>query len=185
VAAKQRACALGVVCLALLSACGPLDTPAKRVPIPPLVVTGEHEARTQRSASQVQLTLKRGFAVTLRPLPPAQQVGPALLHVAELRAAAEQIAPSFVPVGPTVELVSQATRVEASFVAGGFRVRAGHRLVLAAQRPEACVASTACLTWTLFDARYAQGRCRAELQAPVQRLQFGSVPAVVSDSAAP
>lgn len=146
---------------------------------------GEHAVETAGEAKLVQLRLKSGFAVSLEPSKSALQVGPVRLAVAEPRATSEQIARGFVPVGPTVVLSAQSGPLEVSFVADGFHVRAGHRLVLAVERALPCQLPGGCRSWRLEPAQYRAGRCQAELPTPGLRLQFGSLPAVLSDSAAP
>lgn len=183
--------------LLLVYACGEAAGPANARRKSQLVASGQHEARTATAGSQATLSLKSGFSVLLRPIDVAGDVRPALLRVAEPRAPSGQIAAGFVPVGPTVALSVPSARVEASFVADGFRVRAGHRLVLAVERERPCQGTARCLAWQLVEGSYRDGRCTALLVAPLSRMQFGSLPVealgsaseprtdTVNDSAAP
>jgi hypothetical protein len=134
-------------------------------------VSGEHEVRSPFAGSGIQLALKRGFELRLGKL---TGTGEVWLRVARERAHADQIAPGFVPVGPTVEVSPAQGSAEVSFVADHFRVRAGHRLVLAVELAAPC-SPGAC--WQLLAARYERGRCLARLAGELgRRMQFGSLP---------
>jgi hypothetical protein len=134
-------------------------------------VSGEHEVRSAFARPGLQLALKRGFELRLGKLTSAGEVR---LRVARERARADQIAPGFVPVGPTVEVSPAQGSAEVSFVADHFRVRAGHRLVLAVELAAPC-SPGAC--WQLLPARYEGGRCQARLAGEFgRRMQFGSLP---------
>jgi hypothetical protein len=135
-------------------------------------IVGEHEVRAA-ARTGLELGLRRGFEVRLSKV---VAPGEALLRVAAQRARADEIAGGFVPVGPSVELLGVRGSADVSFIADQFRVRAGHRLVLAVERAEACARSDAC--WRLVPARYEHGRCLARaVQGLGRRLQFGSLPA--------
>jgi hypothetical protein len=81
-----------------------------------------------------------------------------------------------VPIGPTFELRASGALAEVTFVADHFRVRRGHRLVLAVEVALACAEPSGCRSWQLLPASYRQGRCWAEALDPTLRMQFGSVP---------
>jgi len=134
-------------------------------------VAGEHEVRAPLARPGLQLALKRGFELRFGELTNA---GEAWLRVARERARSEQIAAGFVPLGPTVESSPAHGRAEASFVADHFRVRAGHRLVLAVERAAPCTPGDC---WRLLPARYEGGRCQARIAGQLGgRMQFGSLP---------
>ncbi len=134
-------------------------------------VSGEHEVRAPFARPGLQLVLKRGFELRLDEL---TGTGEAWLRVARERARSEQIAAGFVPLGPTVESSAARGRAQASFVADHFRVRAGHRLVLAVERAAPCAPGDC---WQLLPARYEGGRCQARIAGQLGgRMQFGSLP---------
>lgn len=131
----------------------------------PARIAGEHAVRAGLARPGLTLVLKRGFELRFSALTSA---GEAWLRVARERARSERIAVGFVPLGPTVESSAAHGRAEASFVADHFRVRAGHRLVLAVERAS---------TWQLLPARYEGGRCQARIVGELGgRMQFGSLP---------
>jgi hypothetical protein len=135
-------------------------------------LSGEHEVRAAIARAGLELALRRGFEVRLGKAAAPREV---VLRVAPERARADEIAAGFVPVGPTVELRGASGRADVSFIADQFRVRAGHRLVLAVERTPPCAAGTC---WLLLPARSEHGRCLARgVEAPGRRLQFGSLPA--------
>lgn len=153
---------------------------------PPSEAQGNFDATTQVSPKAGGLSLKTGFAVRwgARANRPS---GPARLTISRTRAESVHIAPGFVPIGPTAQLVGFAEAVEVSFVAERFRVRAGHRLVLAVLRqPDfVCMRDGPCGGWQLLPARYESMRCVVEGVKATGPMQFGSVPITASDSAAP
>jgi hypothetical protein len=137
-------------------------------------LVGEHEVRASSLEAGLELVLKRGFAVKL-PRKLAATV-PVVLRIAKMRSSAHAIAADFVPIGPTVELSAALSGVEVSFAADHFRVRSGHRLVLALEQAETCVGAAAC--WQSVPAAYEKGRCIArDVRTYGRRLQFGSLPA--------
>lgn len=135
-------------------------------------LVGEHEVRAPVARKGLELVLRRGFEVRLRE--PSSD-GETLLRVAPQRARSEEIAAGFVPVGPSVELQGVRGSADVAFSADKFRVRTGHRLVLAVEQAAPCAQGARC--WQLVDARYEQGRCVARgVHAGGGRLQFGSLP---------
>lgn len=128
--------------------------------------------RAAAARAGLELALRCGFELRLGKVGAS---GQALLRVAAERARSDEIAAGFVPVGPSVELLGVHGSADVSFTADQFRVRAGHRLVLAIERAEPCANAAAC--WQLVPARYEQGRCLAHVpEAFGGRLQFGSLP---------
>lgn len=162
---------------------------------PALRASGEHEVQTHVAAPQIELSLNSGFSVRLSPVSKTARLSSASLGVAAPPVNAQAIHPAFVPIGPTVALRTSEARVEAGYVAEAFRVRTGHRLVLAVEQATPCQPTASCAGWQVRPASYSGGRCHAELIASTVRLQFGSVPvasvpasgklAPLSDSAAP
>lgn len=135
-------------------------------------VVGEHEVRASARPG-LELALKRGFEVKLSKNVVGAQL---VLRIAKARARAEEIAPGFVPVGPTAELTGADGDLDVSFVADQFRVRTGHQLTLAVERSGRCAGSEKC--WQLVPAGYEKGRCVARaVHLEGGRLQFGSLPA--------
>jgi hypothetical protein len=149
-----------------------------------LRVRGDHSVRASAAAGELELGLKNGFSALLREAPRSSVLnagadGLVALRVAGRRAAAAEIAASFVPIGPTVELTVRSGRADVAFRADHFRVRSGHRLVLAVEQP-GCADPTreACHHWRLAAASYEAGRCLARgVQPAGLRLQFGSLAA--------
>jgi hypothetical protein len=145
------------------------------VHVPPFVrVAGDHRAAARVGRRGAELALKDGFS--LKPRPSAGQPPLELaLEVAGLRANAAELAPDFVPIGPTVRLRGGSVRVDAAYRAEAFRVRAGHRLVLAVEVRAPCAPSARC--WELWEAAYEHSRCVAvAVDTHGLRLQFGSLP---------
>jgi hypothetical protein len=140
----------------------------------PAQLRGAHQVSAEVGASGAQLLLKDGFSLRVRVRAP-QAPARVSLAVAEQRAQAAQVAPGFVPIGPTVRALGEHVGAEVAYRAEAFRVREGHRLVLAVETRPACAAGETC--WELVAARYAGSQCLAN---PVAlqglRLQFGSVP---------
>jgi hypothetical protein len=156
-----------------------------------LSARGDHAVLVESSTSDAQLWLKSGFSVLLRRRvslarehqePRSGATGdaagaPLVLRVAKQRPLAAEIAASFIPIGPTVELTARAGRADVAFTADHFRVRRGHRLVLAVEQPTCMSEGRAeCVRWRLKDASYETGRCIARgVQPTGLRLQFGSL----------
>lgn len=137
-------------------------------------VQGNHHVEALVGAQGGELALKTGIVVRPRV---AVQRGPqpVSLRVAAEHVAPERVAPGFVPIGPSVELKGELSRSDVEYRAEAFRVRAGHRLVLAAETRAPCAEHELC--WTLWDARYVDSRCVASgVRSAGLRLQFGSVP---------
>jgi hypothetical protein len=151
------------------------SAPDQSARVPPFVrVAGDHRAVARVGSRGAELALKDGFS--LKPRPSAGRPTLELaLEVAELRANAAELAPDFVPIGPTVRLRGGSLRVDAAYRAESFRVRAGHRLVLAVEVRAPCEPSAQC--WELWQAAYEDSRCVAvAVETHGLRLQFGSLP---------
>jgi hypothetical protein len=137
-------------------------------------VQGQHRADALVGARGAELSLKDGFWVRPRVVAPVAPLT-LVLEVAKLRVSAAELAPDFVPIGPSVLLRGGRARVDAAYRAESFRVRAGHRLVLAVEAQAPCQAATGC--WELWQAEYMEGRCVAsDVGTYGLRLQFGSLP---------
>jgi hypothetical protein len=135
---------------------------------------GNHQVEALIGVQGGELGLKLGFVV--RPRVAAQRAPQRLtLRVAAERAPVERIAPGFVPIGPTVELKGDVLHSDVEYRAESFRVRSGHRLVLALETRAPCAPDEAC--WTTLEARLTESRCVAHgVRSAGQRLQFGSLP---------
>jgi hypothetical protein len=151
-----------------------------------LRLRGDYAVAAPAAGGEVELALKSGFVALLRRPRPGSHApvvlssgarsGATELRVAKVRAASAEIDPTFVPIGPTVELAAGAGRAELSFVADHFRVRRGQRLVLAVEQPCTGPDGSRCSRWRLEPARHERGRCVAQGIEPTGlRLQFGSL----------
>lgn len=139
----------------------------------PLQMRGDHLVRAVLGSRGVELALKDGFSLRAR----GRTGTPGTwltLRVSPVRAAAGEVDPAFVPIGPTVAVTGEGVRAEVAYRAEAFHVRKGHRLVLA-QEQARCDHAAAC--WALVPAAYEGGRCVArDVVLSDRRLQFGSVP---------
>jgi hypothetical protein len=156
----------------------------------PAELRGEHQLSAMLGPRGAWLTLKDGFSLRARPPQPGRaQAAPVrvALAVAAVRAQAAEIAQSFVPIGPSVRAAGAGLRAELAYRADAFRVRQGHRLVLALETRAPCATGEAC--WELQEAQYVGNRCLASgVALRGLRLQFGSIPlnaSVHGRSAAP
>jgi hypothetical protein len=150
---------------------------------------GSHEVSASIGHAGAMLSLKNNISLFLPPGLPIGTSRNVTLRVAKQRVRAADVAAGFVPIGPTIEfnspVATNGTPVQVTFKAESFRPRAGHRLVMAMEMAGFCdpaktlpkLPGGLCAAWSLFDARYEAGACRADLrELGGHRLQFGSVP---------
>jgi hypothetical protein len=179
-----------VLCLAFALVFAPIDA-ARSVRAQDGLPThqGSHQVSASIGHDGAVLSLKNGISLLLPPGLPIGSSRNVTLRVAKQRAKADDVATGFVPIGPTIEfdsaVATNGTPIQATFKAEGFRPRSGHRLVVAMELAGFCdpakklpkLPGGLCAAWSLFDARYEGGACRADLkELGGRRLQFGSVP---------